>query len=109
MKCIVRMDELDDFSEYMKKYIKDNLDTNIKHLIEIFDNVEWVGGSKKLYLEILEQKVNLMQNNIKTLYFYAFFYKYASKHFSEANQLVNIKWNEVYNEFFNMLENLGDK
>ena len=108
MKYIVKMDELSEFSTSFKNYCNENLLTSFNNLENLFNNVSWEGEGFKSYKALYDERVNHLKDNLETLYFYAYFYKYSSNQYTEANKMANINFSDIKEELNNMLEKLGD-
>ena len=108
MKCIVKMNELSDFSSSFTNFCNKELLTSFNNLENIFNNVSWEGKGYESYKAVYDKGVKHLKANLETLYFYAYFCKYSSSKYSEANEMANINFNDIKEELNNMLERLGD-
>lgn len=108
MKCVVNMNELSNFSNSFTNFCNKELLTSFNNLENIFNNVSWEGKGYESYKAVYDKGVKHLKANLEKLYFYAYFCKYSSTMFKEANKMANINFNDIREELNDLLEKLGD-
>lgn len=98
MKYKVYLDELEEESNKLINYSKNDINNKIEELRKIIYEINWQGNARDSYINEYNNKIEKINNMNSKIRMLGEYLKFSKEHYGETQEKLKKNWEEYLNE-----------